>query len=71
MALTFLPTLVLLPVASLIAAALPASGLSVISVGNYFFIEIMLLLIEELVAFGFNKNLNGQSIRKTLGRGSK
>lgn len=71
MALTFLPTLVLLPVASLIAAALPASGLSVISVGNYFFIEVMLLLIVELVAFGFNKNLNGQSIRKTLGRGSK
>ena len=71
MALIFLPALVLLPLVSLIATVIPGSSLTFISVGNYFFIEIMLLLIVEIVAFGFNKNLNGQSIRKTLRRGSK
>ena len=39
--------------------------------GNYFFVEFMLLLIVECVAFGFNRNINGQSIRKSLRRGSK
>ena len=71
MALIFLPTLVLLPLVSLIAAVIPGSSLVFISAGNYFFIEVMLLLIVELVAFGFNKSLNGQSIRKSLRRGSK
>ena len=71
MALIFLPALALLPLVSLIATVIPGSSLTFISVGNYFFIEIMLLLIVEIVAFGFNKNLNGQSIRKTLRRGSK
>ena len=71
MALIFLPTLVLLPLVSLIAAVIPGSSLAFISAGNYFFIEVMLLLIVELVAFGFNKSLNGQSIRKSLRRGSK
>lgn len=71
MALIFLPALVLLPLVSLIATIIPGSSLTFISVGNYFFIEIMLLLIVELVAFGFNKSLNRQSIRKSLRRGSK
>ena len=71
MALIFLPALVMLPLVSLIAAIIPGSSLTFISVGNYFFIEVMLLLIVELVAFGFNKSLNGQSIRKSLRRGSK
>ena len=71
MALIFLPALVLLPFVSLIATVIPGSSLTFISVGNYFFIEIMLLLIVEIVAFGFNKSLNGKSIRKTLRRGSK
>ena len=71
MALIFLPALVLLPLVSLIATVIPGSSLTFISFGNYFFIEIMLLLIVEIVAFGFNKNLNGKSIRKTLRRGSK
>ena len=71
MALIFLPALVLLPLVSLIATIIPGSSLTFISVGNYFFIEIMLLLIVEIVAFGFNKSLNGKSIRKTLRRGSK
>lgn len=71
MALIFLPALVLLPLVSLIATIIPGSSLTFITVGNYFFIEIMLLLIVELVAFGFNKSLNGKSIRKTLRRGSK
>ena len=71
MALIFLPALMLLPLVSIIAAIIPGSSLTFISVGNYFFIEVMLLLIVELVAFGFNKSLNGQSIRKSLRRGSK
>ena len=71
MALIFLPALVLLPLVSLIATVIPGSSLTFISVGNFFFIEVMLLLIVEIVAFGFNKSLNGKSIRKTLRRGSK
>lgn len=71
MALIFLPTLVLLPIVSLIAALIPGSTLGFITVGNYFFIEIMLLIIVESVAFGFNRSIMGQSIRKNLRRGSK
>lgn len=71
MALIFLPTLVLLPLVSLIATVIPGSSLAFISIGNYLFIELMLLLIVEFVAFGFNKSINGQSIRKSLRRGSK
>lgn len=67
----FLPTLVLLPIVSLIATLIPGSTLAFISIGNYLFIEIMMLLIVEFVAFGFNKSINGQSIRKSLRRGSK
>lgn len=69
MALIFLPALVLLPLVSLIATVIQGSSLTFISFGNYFFIEVMLLLIVEIVAFGFNKSLNGKSIRKTLRRG--
>ena len=71
MLLIFLPTLLLLPVISLIATVIPGSSLAFISAGNYFFIEAMMLLIVEFVAFGFNKSINGQSIRKSLRRGSK
>lgn len=71
MALIFLPTLVLLPIVSLIAAVIPGAGIAFISVGNYFFIEAMLLLIVEFVAFGFNRTIRGQSIRKSLRRGVK
>lgn len=71
MAFIFLPTLLLLPLVSLIAAAVPGSSLAFISIGNYLFIELMLFFIVELVAFGFNKSINGQSIRKSLRRGSK
>lgn len=71
MALIFLPTIILLPLVSLLAATLPGAGISFISVGNYLFIEAMLLLIVEFVAFGFNRTINGQSIRKSLRRGSK
>ena len=67
----FLPTLVLLPLVSLVATVIPGSGLAFVSVGNYFFIEIMMLLIVEFVAFGFNRSIKGQSIRKSLRRGSK
>ena len=71
MALIFLPTIVFLPLVSLIAAVIPGGGIALISAGNYFLIEIMLFLIVEFVAFGFNRAINGQSIRKSLRRGSK
>lgn len=67
----FLPTLILLPIVSLIMAILPGSNFMLISIGNYIFIEIMMLLIVEFVAYGFNKSINSQSIRKSLRRGSK
>lgn len=71
MALIFLPTLVLLPIVSLIATLYPGSTLPFISIGNYFFVEVVLFLIVECVAFGFNRSINGQSIRKSLKGGSK
>jgi len=71
MAFIFLPTLVLLPLVSLAAAMIPGGGIVLISAGDYFFIEAMLLLIVEFVAFGFNRAIGGQSIRKSLRRGSK
>lgn len=71
MALIFLPTIVLLPLISLISAIIPGGQMAFISAGDYLFIEIMLLLIVEFVAMGFNKAINGQSIRKSLRRGTK
>ena len=71
MLLIFLPTLVLLPIVSLIASMIPGSALAFISAGNYIFIELMMLIMVEVVAFGFNKGLRGTSIRKSLKRGSK
>lgn len=71
MALIFLPTLLLLPILSWVAAVVPGSTLPLVSVGNYIFIEAMLLLIVELVALGFNRGVRGQSIRKSLGRGTR
>ena len=71
MAFIFLPTLVLLPLVSLIATVFPGSGLAFISFGNYIFIELMMFFIVEAVAFGFNKSISGKSIRKSLKRGSK
>lgn len=71
MLLIFLPTTLLLPLVSFVSVLIPGSGISFISVSDYIFIEIMLLLIVEFVAFEFNRVINGQSIRKSLRRGSK
>jgi ABC-type lipoprotein export system ATPase subunit len=71
MALIFLPTLVLMPLVSLIAAVMPGSTMAFIGIGEYLFIEIMMLLIVEFVAFGFNKSIKGQSVRTGLRRGLK
>lgn len=71
MALIFLPTLVLLPIVSLVATLIPFSTIPLISADKYFFIEFMLLLIVECVALGFNRSINSKSIRKSLRRGSK
>ena len=71
MALIFLPTLILLPVVSLIAASVPGSGMPLISGFEWFFIELILLLVVELVAAGFSRSVRSRSIRKSLKRGSK
>lgn len=71
MALIFLPTLILLPSVSLFATLNSAIALPFISLGNYVFIELMLLLIVESVAVAFNRSINSQSIGKSLRRGSK
>ena len=67
----FLPTVILLPIISLITTIWPGSIMSFISLGNYIFIEIMILIIVEFVAYRFNKSIIGKSIRTSLRRGSK
>lgn len=71
MFLIFIPTLVLLPIISLIACNIKALALPFISIGNYLFIEALLLVIVMFVAFGFNRNLARSKISDTLRRGSK
>ena len=71
MVLVFLPTIILLPIISLIATVWPRSIMSFITIENYIFIEVMILLIVEIVAYRFNKSIIGKSIRTSLGRGSK
>lgn len=67
----FIPTLILLPVVSIILSLIPGSNFRIISIGNYLFIEALMLLIVEIVAIGFNKSINNQSIRMSLRRGFK
>ena len=67
----FLPTVILLPIISLVTTIWPGSIMSFISLGNYIFIEIMILIIVEFVAYRFNKSIIGKSIRTSLRRGSK
>lgn len=69
--LTYLPTLIILPLLSLLSTLIKSLALPIISVGNYIFIELLILLIVVLVAYGFNKNMNKAKISQALRRGSK
>lgn len=71
MFLIFIPTLIILPIVAFISVIIPGSIISFISLGNYLFIEIMILLITQIVAFRFNKSIFLNSIRKSLTRGLK
>lgn len=71
MFLIFIPTLIILPIIAFISVIIPGSTISFISLGNYLFIEIMILLITQIVAFRFNKSIFLNSIRKSLARGLK
>ena len=71
MFLIFIPTLVLLPIISLVACNIKALALPFISIGNYLFIEALLLILVMFVAFGFNRNLTTSKISDILRRGSK
>ena len=71
MCLIFLPTLVLLPLVSFFVTTVRNSAVPLIGVGDYLFIELLMFCMVELVALRFNRVINGQSIRKTLKRGSK
>lgn len=69
--LTYIPTLIVLPILSLLSTLIKSLALPIISVGNYIFIEFLILLIVILVAYGFNKNMNKAKISQVLRRGSK
>ncbi len=69
--LIFIPTLVLLPIVSVIGMRSKTLALSFISFGNYLFIEALILLIVVIVTYGFNKALSKSKISDTLRRGSK
>ncbi len=71
MVLTFVPTLVLIPIVSYFATMIKPFTLTYLSFGNYLFIELLILLIVLLVAYGFNKNMNKSKISQVLRRGSK
>jgi ABC-type lipoprotein export system ATPase subunit len=71
MILTFLPTLVFLPLVSYLSTFVKSLSMTYISFGNYLFIEILILLIVLFVAYGFNKNMNRSKISQVLRRGSK
>ncbi len=71
MTLIFIPTLVLLPIISIIATKIKSLALPFISIGNYLFIEALLLGIVLFVAYGFNKNMAKSKISQVLRRGSK
>lgn len=71
MILTFVPTLVLIPIVSYFATMIKSFTLTYLSFGNYLFIELLILLIVLLVAYGFNKNMNKSKISQVLRRGSK
>ncbi len=71
MILTFLPTLLLVPLLSFFSTMIKSLSLSFISFGNYFFIELLILLIVLFVGYGFNKNMNRSKISQVLRRGSK
>ena len=67
----FIPTLIILPITSLIATIIKNSNLTFISISNYLIIELILLLIVAIVTYGFNRSIKNESIRKSLKRGSK
>lgn len=69
--LIFIPTLILLPIVSTICTHIKALALSFISISNYIFIELLILLIVIIVTYGFNKALSKSKITDTLRRGSK
>lgn len=71
MLLIFIPTIIILPLVSLVAVLIPGSNIKFISLYNYLFIELMMLLIVMVVAFRFNKSIILKSIRKSLARGQK
>lgn len=71
MVLTFVPTLVLIPIVSYFSTMIKSFTLTYLSFGNYLFIELLILLIVLLVAYGFNKNMNKSKISQVLRRGSK
>jgi len=71
MLLIFLPTIIALPLVAVIASITPNSMIKFISFGNYLFIELMMIVVVEIVAFRFNKSIVLKSIRKSLARGLK
>ncbi len=71
MILIYLPTLILLPLISLLSTNIKSLSLPFISLFNYLFIEILILLIVLMVAYSFNKASKKEKISVSLRRGSK
>ena len=71
MILIYVPTLILLPLISLLSTNIKSLSLPFISLFNYLFIEILILLIVLMVAYSFNKASKKEKISVSLRRGSK
>ncbi|HQC54820.1 MAG TPA: ABC transporter ATP-binding protein [Clostridia bacterium] len=67
----FLPTIVFLPIVSLLTTILSPYVIPIISFWNYIFIEIMMFIIILIVTKMFNSRLDTGSIIKQLSRGTK
>ena len=71
MILIYVPTLILLPLISLLSTNIKSLSLPFINLFNYLFIEILILLIVLMVAYSFNKASKKEKISVSLRRGSK
>ena len=71
MILIYVPTLIFLPLISLLSTNIKSLSLPFISLFNYLFIEILILLIVLMVAYSFNKASKKEKISVSLRRGSK
>lgn len=71
MLLIFLPTLILLPILSLVVALVPYLSFTFIGIGSYILIESLVLAVVMVVAFSFSKQVSSETVRSSLNRGTR